>query len=516
MGKLGYAFIIGLAALLIGVGVFYQDRGDGAPTPAPSATGAAEQAQMPAQAGDEAVSPVPLADGQRPLDYLDQVTNRAPRKFAEMREANVLRALVTHSKTFYFFDGATQRGLSHDALVAFENFLNKELQTKTIKLRVVFIPVTRDQLLPALEAGYGDVAVANLTVTPERETQVDFSRPIYRNVTEVAVTGAHVAPVAGVNDLAGRVVHTRQSSSYYESLQRTNRELIDRGLAPIKIVAVDEHLEDEDLLEMVNAGLIGTIVMDSHKAQFWEQIFEDIRVHNEVALRDGGSIAWAMRKDSPELKKMVDKFLRRNGEGTLLGNILLKRYLDENIYIRNHLASPEMKKFNQTAHLFQKYAAQYDFDWLMVMSQAYQESRLDHSARSRTGAVGIMQMLPSTAADKNVGIPDISKLEDNIHAGNKYLRFIRDRYFEDEPMSDLNKTLFSFAAYNAGPARVARLRREAERQGLDPNVWFDNVEVIAAKRIGRETVQYVSNIYKYWVAYRLSRDTLKESLATAA
>lgn len=516
MGKLGYAFTVGLAAILIGVGLLYKDPvdapagGDAAPAVADAAT------EGTSSAAQETVSPVPLSNGQRPLDYLDQVTSKAPRKFAEMREANVLRALVTHSKTFYFFDGATQRGLSHDALVAFEDFLNKELKTKTIKMRVVFIPVTRDQLLPALKAGYGDIAVANLTVTPDRESQVDFSRPIYRNVAEVVVTGAHVEPVASIDDLAGRVVHTRQSSSYYDSLQETNRELESRGLAPVKLVAVDEHLEDEDLLEMVNAGLIDAIVMDSHKAQFWEQIFEDIRVHSDVALRDGGSIAWAMRKDSPELRKMVDKFLRRNGEGTLLGNILLKRYLDENVYIRNHLASPEMKKFNQTAHLFQKYAAKYDFDWLMVMSQAYQESRLDHNARSHTGAVGIMQMLPSTAADKNVGIPDISELEDNIHAGNKYLRFIRDRYFEDEPMSDLNKTLFSFAAYNAGPARVARLRREAERQGLDPNVWFDNVEVIAAKRIGRETVQYVSNIYKYWVAYRLSRDTLKESLATAA
>ncbi len=512
MGKIGYALVTGLAVLLIGVGLLYREPAGNVEATAPAPVAATVEADTTA----EPDSPVPLANDRRPLDYLDQVTDRAPRKFIEMREANVLRALVTHSKTFYFFDGATQRGLSHDALVEFEKFLNKELKTKTIKMRVVFIPVTRDQLLPALEAGYGDVAVANLTVTSEREQRVAFSRPIYRNVREIAVTGAHADPVSSRDQLAGRIIHTRGSSSYFESLSTLNAEFEQRGLTPMNIVEVDEHLEDEDLLEMVNAGLIDTIVMDSHKAQFWEQIFENIRVHEDVELREGGAIAWAMRKDTPELKAMVDKFLRRNGEGTLLGNMLLKRYLDDNTYIRNHLASPEMQKFNETAHLFQKYAAQYDFDWLMVMSQAYQESRLDNSARSHTGAIGIMQMLPSTAADKNVGIPDISGLEDNIHAGNKYLRFIRDRYFEKEPMSDLNKTLFSFAAYNAGPARVARLRREAERQGLDPNVWFDNVEVIAAKRIGRETVQYVSNIYKYWVAYRLSRDTLKASLASAA
>jgi len=512
MGKPGYSIVLALALLLIAVGVFTRspnqttdnvaDRGEAAPV---SQQGAQ---QKPVQGT--------AADGARSLDYLQRVTVKEPRSFDEMREQNEIRALVTHSKTFYFFDGATQRGLSYDALVAFEDFLNKELNTGTIKLRVVFIPVARDQLIPALKAGYGDLAVANLTITPEREAEVGFSAPVYDDVREVVVTGTHTAPVATPFDLSGRSVHTRVSSSYHQSLLRLNEDLQDEGLAPATIVTVDERLEDEDLLEMVNAGLIDAVVMDSHKAGFWRQIFSDIRVHEDVALRDDGDIGWAMRQGSDELKQLVDKFMQRYGKGTLLGNILLKRYLEENTYIRNNLSSPEMKKFNRTAHLFQKYASRYEFDWLMVMSQAYQESRLDHGTRSPAGAVGIMQLLPSTAADKNVGIPDISSLENNIHAGSKYLRFIRDRYFEDQPMSDLDKTLFSFAAYNAGPSRIARLRGEARREGLDPNVWFDNVEVIAARRIGRETVQYVSNIYKYWVAYRLSRDNLQEALIEAA
>jgi membrane-bound lytic murein transglycosylase MltF len=517
MGKIGYVLLLVIGILLVAA-VVRKPVDPGAQVPTSNAHPATETTPDPARQDASAPeeSPVPLARPSRPLDYLEQVTMRQRRSFSEMRDRNVIRALVTHSKTFYFFDGATQRGLSYDALRAFETYLNKELKTKTIKMRIVFIPVTRDQLLPALEAGYGDLAVANLTITPERQQDVDFSRPVIRDVHEIVVTGIHAPPVEKPQDLSGRTVHTRASSSYYESLLTLNAELQAKGLAPANIVKVDEHLEDEDLLEMVNAELIDIIVMDSHKAQFWEQIFPDIRLHNEVVLRSGGSIGWAVRKGSPELKKMVDDFLRRNGQGTLLGNILLKRYLKENVYIRNNLASPELEKFHETAHLVQKYADRYDFDWLMVMSQAYQESKLDHSARSHTGAVGIMQMLPSTAADKNVAIPDIEDLENNIHAGNKYLRFIRDRYFDDEPMTELNKTLFSFAAYNAGPAKIARLRREAERQGLDPNVWFDNVEIIAARRIGRETVQYVSNIYKYWVAYRLSKDALVKSLAQAA
>ena len=259
---------------------------------------------------------------------------------------------------------------------------------------------------------------------------------------------------------------------------------------------------------MVQAGLIPAVVVDSHKAEFWAQIFENLDLRDDIALRTGADIAWALRKNNPKLKKIANEFLAENRGGSLLGNLLFARYLKETDHLTNALQSSEVRKFRDTAHLFQRYASRYNFDWLMMMSQAYQESRLDNSLVSNAGAVGIMQLLPSTAADKNVNIADIRKLENNIHAGNKYLRFIRDRYFEDEAMDDLNKTLFSFAAYNAGPARIAGLRKAAAAQGLDPNVWFDNVEVLAAQRVGREPVDYVRNIYKYWIAYRLSREQL--------
>src|SRR5262249_18454150 len=155
----------------------------------------------------------------------------------------------------------------------------------------------------------------------------------------------------------------------------------------------------------------------------------------------------------------------------------------------------------QTIAIFRKYAAQYGFDALMVAAQGYQESRLDQSVRSPSGAVGIMQVLPETG--KAVGVPNIQELDGNIKAGVRYLRKIYDTYFADAPMTPIDKGLFCFAAYNAGPGRVAQLREKAEKMGLDPNVWFRNVELAAARVIGRETVQYVANIYKYYVSYRL-------------
>ena len=153
------------------------------------------------------------------------------------------------------------------------------------------------------------------------------------------------------------------------------------------------------------------------------------------------------------------------------------------------------------ADLFKKYGAQYNLDYLLMAAQGYQESTLDQNVKSPVGAIGVMQVMPPTGKQLNVG--DITQVDSNIHAGVKYVRFMMDQYFANEPMDDLNKGLMTFASYNAGPGRIRQLRRETERRGLNPNVWFGNVERIASERIGRETVTYVSNIYKYYVAYKL-------------
>jgi membrane-bound lytic murein transglycosylase MltF len=210
-----------------------------------------------------------------------------------------------------------------------------------------------------------------------------------------------------------------------------------------------------------------------------------------------------VRKNSPKLKAIVNSFMEKHRKGTLMGNILFERYLKNTKWVRNSFDEDDLARFRESIEFFKRYSKQYGFDWLMIAALAYQESRIDQSKRSPAGAVGVMQLLPSTAADPNVNISNIEELENNIHAGVKYLRFMRDRYFENEQMDVLNKMLFSFASYNAGPAKVSQLRRRARKKGLDPNIWFRNVEIVAAKRIGRETVQYVSNIYKYYVAYRL-------------
>lgn len=426
--------------------------------------------------------------------------------FDGMVEKHRIRALVPYSKTFYFLDGADQRGATYDLIKEFEKYVNTKLKKKTLTVRLIVIPTRRDRLLPALKQGLGDIAAGNLTMTPGRQEFADFSIPVITGVDEVIVTGPKGPAIETVDDLSGREIYVRASSSYYASLERLNKEFKEAGKKGVTLRLADENLEDEDLLEMLNAGLIPMTAVDSHKGEFWSQVFKDLTIHRNVKIRTGGQTAWAFRKNSPQLRNVVDEFMRKHRKGTLIGNILFNRYLRNTKWVRNSISQEEFERFEQIVELFEKYSDRYQFDWLMVAALAYQESRIDQSKRSPVGAIGVMQILPTTAADSNVGIPNIEELEPNIHAGVKYLRFITDRYFEKEPMDELNKGLFAFAGYNAGPAKVARLRNEAKSVGLDPNVWFRNVEIIAAKRIGRETVQYVSNIYKYYIAYKLIID----------
>jgi membrane-bound lytic murein transglycosylase MltF len=438
-----------------------------------------------------------------------------------MHERRMIRVGTTFSLTHYFLDGATQRGLVYEAMREFEAHVNRELGTpRALQVRIVFVPMRRDRLLPALVDGHIDIAIANLTVTPERLESVAFSMPLARNVSEVLVTGPGSPAISSLDDLAGQIMHLRRSSSYWESIEALNASFRERGLEAVRLVEADEHLEDEDLLEMVAVGILPYMIVDDHKARFWAEVFDGLVMHPELAVRTGGQIAWALRQDTPELMAMVNGFVGQIRRGTLTGNVLLRRYLQDNRWVRNPAATADRRRFEETADLFEEYADQYDFDWLMLTALAYQESRIDQSARSPAGALGIMQLLPTTAADRAVGIPDISTPRNNIHAGARYLRWLADVHLRDPAIDDVNRTLFAFAAYNAGPGNLNRIRQRTMEMGLDPNVWFGNAELGAAQIIGRETVTYVTNISKYYFAFQLitaemeARERAREMLKT--
>jgi membrane-bound lytic murein transglycosylase MltF len=267
---------------------------------------------------------------------------------------------------------------------------------------------------------------------------------------------------------------------------------------------VPEALEDEDMMEMVGAGLLGVIVVDDWKAKAWGQFVPGTAARDDLVLSAPSATGWAFRKDSPKLAAEVNHFIRTH-PGAFAARA--KNAPAELKRMQNATAGAEWRRFERTIALFRKYGERYSFDYLMVAALGYQESRLDQNARSHVGAIGIMQLMPETGRSLKVG--DITKVEPNIHGGFKYLRQIYDRHLDTTQLDEQNRTLFAMAAYNAGSGRIASLRTEAAAKGLDPNVWFNNVELIAARRVGQETVVYVRNIYKYYVAYRLQLETLE-------
>jgi membrane-bound lytic murein transglycosylase MltF len=422
----------------------------------------------------------------------------------EMVKRRKIRAIVILNPIGFFYENGLPHGAMYEALQAFQASVNEKLRTGPMKVEVTFLPLPIGQVEAALTEGMGDFIAFGVTITPERAERVAFSIPFQSDASEIIVSGPEFGDVSSFEDLSGKEVYVNPLTVYYEHLQTVNETLRKAGKAPIVIKAADKNLTNDDLVQMVNAGLLPATVTTRMRADLWSKVLPNIKSHPELVVASGAQLAWAMRKNNPELKKVVDEFLGSHDVGTSFGNTLLRRYLENTHWVRNATSRTEMDKFQTLVHLFEEYAKEYDFDYLMLAAQGYQESGLNQAARNPSGAVGIMQVIPKYASAAPINIPNVLTADNNIHAGAKMLRNIADTYFKDPAIDPVNRTLFAFASYNAGPNRIARLRSQAKGQGLDPNVWFGNVELLAAKDVGQQTVTYVGNIYKYYVAYKLA------------
>jgi len=432
-------------------------------------------------------------------DSLTRVTRAWKGDLPELLEKrHPIRVLVSYNRTNFFMVRGEMRGLEFDLMRAYEKYLAKT--HKKDHVRMVFVAVPFDDLIPALLDGRGDIIAAGLTVTPDRSKKVSFSTPYRANITEIIISGRGVKPIAALTDLAGQTVHVLAGSSYAAHLESVNAELKKRGMKRIKIVQADSHLVTEDLLEMAERGMIKYTVADGHLVEVWKSALHGLKVFTDIPLHSGGDLAWAVRPGSKELVKSLSDFATTVRQGTLMGNMVFNRYYVNTDWVKNPTDASERKKLGPMVELFEKYAKMYGFDWLKIAALAYQESRFDMGLKSSMGAVGVMQIKPSTAGDPNVNVQDIHELENNIHAGVKYLRFLRDNYFKDVARDA--QVDFALAAYNAGPNRVIGLRKKAREMGLDPNIWFGNVEWAAYSEIGPETPTYVANVQMYFAAYK--------------
>jgi membrane-bound lytic murein transglycosylase MltF len=417
-----------------------------------------------------------------------------------MVQRRQIRVLTIYSKTGYFVDRGTQRGLIYETFQQFEEDLNKKLKNKNVRVYVVIVPVANDDLIPALLEGRGDIVAAGKLITEWRREQVDFTNPTRSNVSSIVVTGPGAPPLATLQDLGGKEVYLHQADSK-QGVERFNVMLAKAGKPPVKIRPAPEVLADEDILEMVNAGLVPITLTNDYVAEFWKQVFPNLTVRTDLAARSDGQIAMMVRKNSPQIMAELNALIARYPEGSLRRNVLLQKYLKDTKFAKQATSKQEIAKFQNVVKFLRKYSDKFGLDYLLMGAQAYQESGLDQNRKSAVGAIGVMQVMPATGKDMKVG--DITQLEPNVHAGVKYIRFMMDQFYSKEPIDELNKGLFTFASYNAGPGRIKQLRERAAKRGLDPNKWFNNVEVVASEAIGRETVQYVSNIYKYYLAYKM-------------
>ena len=476
------------------------------------ALGLAALVSVPASAQAPARSPTPGAAPAKPRQL--QIANKPwTGDFDKLLERRMIRVYSPFSRSLYYNDKGRERGLAVELVRDWERYLNVKYQKKlgNRPLTIYVAPATRDKLLPDLVDGLCDVAIGNLTVTEERLKTVDFvaGDDGRRSITEIVVTGPKSPALKSVEDLSGKRVHVRKASSYYESLEKLNEKLAADKRPPVTLITVPDSLEDEDLMEMLDAGLVEVLVVDDWKARMWAQVFPGIQPRTDLILRAEAKTGWAIRKDSPKLSAEIEDFFKNWAIKQGVAAYRMGKYMKRVKELKDPTASAEYKRFQQTLALFEKYGKKYDFDPLMLAAQGYQESQLDQKARSHVGAVGIMQLMPATGEEMKVG--DIHVAEANVHAGTKYMAKLMSTYFPDAKFSEGNRPLFAFASYNCGPGNVARARKTAEKQGLDPDKWFNNVEIVIAKQIGTETTTYVRNIYKYYVAYRLMLEAQAEA-----
>ena len=466
-------------------------------TPAPEKAAPEPPSQVAKKAGptDEDLPPVVRLPWKGDLD--------------EIVKRRVVRVLLPFRRPEFFYMEGRPVGILQEAFQELERLINIKYKTKAdSRIVVALLPTSQDRLRERMLEGYGDIAAFGISITDENRKLVDFTIPTMTGLKIVVVTGPGAPPINSVEDLSGKDVWILPGTRLKHDLDALNARLQSQGKAPAKPREADPALEPGDVMEMVNAGLYPITLMQSAQAAFWGQVFENVKVRTDLTVAEDVELGWAIHKGTPKLKALLDDVIKTHGVGTAFGSTLLRRYLKDARYVRNATEANEMKKFRATSPIFRKYADKYNLEFLLMVAQGYQESRLDQSAKSSVGAVGIMQVMPSTAATPPVSIRNIHDIENNIHAGMRLMNFLIEDHFNETGLDRINRTLFAIAAYNAGPARITRCREMAKEMGYDPNRWFGNVEVAVAKVVGRETTQYVANIYKYYIAYRMARETL--------
>ncbi|MFO7594613.1 MAG: membrane-bound lytic murein transglycosylase MltF [Pseudomonadota bacterium] len=425
---------------------------------------------------------------------------------AEIKQRKVLRVLTRNNAATYF--------LWRGKLLGFEYELAKRFaEQHNLRLEMV-VPPKRDDLITWLKQGRGDIIAASLTINEERTSPgVSFSRP-YNYVTEMLVTRSDDDSLQSPEDLAGRTVVVRPSSAYMQTLEQLKQQGI-----PLTIQPASEALETEEIINAVAEGKYDLTVADSHILDIELTWRDDIKA--AFPLGEERSHGWMVRKENTRLLAAINRFFDKEYRG-LFYNITYKKYFQNPKRIQSHVearvdaaGSGSLSPYDEAAR---RYAEQYGFDWRLIVSQMFQESRFDPNAKSWVGALGLMQVMPRTG--KELGLENLRDPETGVHAGVKYMDWLMRRFEPSLPVAE--RTWFALASYNAGTGHVRDARRLAERLGHDPDRWFGHVEkamLLLSKPAyaknaqygyvrGHEPVNYVRQIRDRYLAYiKLKKNT---------
>ncbi|MEQ8625960.1 MAG: transporter substrate-binding domain-containing protein [Vicingaceae bacterium] len=435
----------------------------------------------------------------------------------EVKSAGKLRALVDNSSTSYFVYKGTPMGFEYELLSRFASAINVELAVEPIK--------DLDNIIDSLLVYKGDVIAANLTVTRDRTQNVSFTKPLILS-KQVLVqrypksNDEATSLVESPSELEGKEVYVRKNSSFYNRLQNLSEEI--GGEIILKEVA--SNITVEQLIKKVAKGEIDYTIADEHVAKINKAFFPNIHIKTAVSLEQ--QIAWAVRKESPDLLIALNEWLRNFKKTTDYRVIYLKYFGNTTLYrtrVRSQLFTSKSGQLSPYDQIVKKYAKETGWDWRLLTSIIYQESQFNHNAVSWTGAQGLMQLMPTTAAE--YGLDSSAGPQQNISAGIEYLEWI-DKQFQEKVSDTEERRKFVLAAYNVGLGHVFDAIRLAEKNGLKKTVWDKNVAEMLLNKSkpkyyedevvyygycrGSEPYKYVNEILSRYEHYKNMTEQLSE------
>ena len=424
--------------------------------------------------------------------------------YSEMLQRGEIRIAVPYDRTIYISDKGTPRGLSVEISKGLARWINAKYaaQSRSKPLSVKLVPTRSAELLNSLTTGRADIVLGDIGLyEPIPNSQQFIINHSSKAEQEVLVTGPSSPPLQKMTDLSGQTVYGSRNTNFQTTLSALNKELKREGKSPVNLISPLGDLDDEDLLEMLNSGLISYVIVGDWKFKLWQSIYRNIVMHQELSAKDAGWVGWVVRSSNQDLNDDLLDFYQSDDFEKSRSAFRQEDYKEHLKGLKDPIDKTSWARFESMKPLFDRYGAEYKLNPLFIASLGFQETLLNQSAVSGVGAIGVMQLMPATGM--SLGVGDIHLLEPNIHGGADYMNQLISKYFPDAQFEGNNRSLFAVASYNIGPNNVAKARDQAKQFGFDPDRWFGNVEFIATERMGYEPMIYVRNVYKYYMSYRL-------------